>query len=242
MRKKVNIKNIIPNNDNPRTISKQKFNLLIKSIKDFPEMLEKRPLVVDENMVVLGGNMRLKALQKAGIKEITVDIAEDWTEKQKKEFIIKDNVGFGEWDWDVLANEWNINSLNDWAMDLPPMFDEDNNSYTKKIEAPVYEASDKKPTLKDLIDTSKSDALIKEIENSKLNKKEKEFLIKASYRHIIFDYSKIADYYAHSDKETQENMENSALIIIDFKKAIELGYVNLNEKITNQYLQEYGGE
>lgn len=242
MRKKVNIKEIIPNTENPRSISKKKFNQLVKSIKDFPEMLEKRPLVVDENMVVLGGNMRLKALEKAGFTEIYVDIAEDWTEKQKKEFIIKDNIGFGEWDWDVLANEWDINALNDWAMDLPPMFDEDNNSYTKKIEAPVYEASDKKPTLKDLIDTSKSDALIKEIENSKLNKKEKEFLIKASYRHIIFDYSKIADYYAHSDKETQKNMENSALIIIDFKKAIELGYVNLNEKITNQYLEEYGGE
>ena len=154
MRKKVNIKEIIPNNQNPRTISKQKFSLLIQSIKDFPEMLEKRPLVVDENMVVLGGNMRLKALQKAGIKEIPIDIAEGWTEKQKKEFIIKDNIGFGEWDWDVLANEWDINALNDWAMDLPPMFDEDTNSYTKKIEAPVYEASEKKPTLNELIDTS----------------------------------------------------------------------------------------
>ena len=95
MRKKVNIKEIIPNNENPRTISKKNFNKLVKSIKDFPQMLDKRPLVVDEDMVVLGGNMRLKALQKAGVQEVLIDVAEGWTEEQKKEFIVKDNVGFG---------------------------------------------------------------------------------------------------------------------------------------------------
>ena len=95
MRKKVKIKDIIPNKENPRFISDNKFEKLVQSIKDFPEMLEKRPLVVDEDMVVLGGNMRLKALQKAGLKEITIDIAEGWTEEQKKQFIIKDNVGLG---------------------------------------------------------------------------------------------------------------------------------------------------
>ena len=95
MRKKVNIKEIIPNNENPRTISKKNFNKLVKSIKDFPQMLDKRPLVVDEDMVVLGGNMRLKALQKAGVQEVLIDVAEGWTEEQKKEFIVKDNVCFG---------------------------------------------------------------------------------------------------------------------------------------------------
>jgi hypothetical protein len=118
MRKKVNIKEIIPNKQNPRFISDNKFEKLVQSIKDFPEMLEKRPLVVDENMVVLGGNMRLKALQKAGLKEITIDIAEGWTEEQKKEFIIKDNVGFGQWDWDVLANTYDLEELNSWGLDL----------------------------------------------------------------------------------------------------------------------------
>ena len=126
MRKKVNIKDIIPNKENPRFISDKKFDKLVQSIKDFPEMLDKRPLVVDENMVVLGGNMRLKALQKAGIKEIPIDIAEGWTEKQKKEFIIKDNIGFGEWDWDILANVWDIESLKDWGLDVPS-FDSDIN-------------------------------------------------------------------------------------------------------------------
>ena len=81
-------------------------------------MLEKRPLVVDENMVVLGGNMRLRALKKTGIKEIPIDIAEGWTDEQKKEFIIKDNVGFGEWDFDILANEWDTEKLNEWGLDF----------------------------------------------------------------------------------------------------------------------------
>jgi hypothetical protein len=122
MKKKVNIKEIIPNKENPRFISDKKFEKLVKSIKDFPEMLEKRPLVVDENMVVLGGNMRLKALQKAGFKEIIVDVAENWSEEKKKEFIIKDNVGFGEWDWDVLANIYDKDLLIDYGIDI--LFDD----------------------------------------------------------------------------------------------------------------------
>ena len=126
MRKKVNIKKIVANKENSRTISKKNFNKLVKSIKDFPQMLDKRPLVVDEDMVVLGGNMRLKALQKAGVQEVMVDIAEGWTEEQKKEFIVKDNVGFGDWDWDILANVWNIESLKDWGLDVPS-FDSDIN-------------------------------------------------------------------------------------------------------------------
>jgi hypothetical protein len=82
-------------------------------------MLEKRPIIVDENMIVLGGNMRLKASIEAGLKEVWIDIAEGWSEDQKKEFIIKDNVGFGEWDWDILANEWNKFEIQDWGLSLP---------------------------------------------------------------------------------------------------------------------------
>jgi DNA modification methylase len=124
-KKLVNIREIKPNTDNPRIIKDHKFKKLVKSIKDFPEMLEKRPIVVDENMIVLGGNMRLKALQEAGVKDVWIDVAEGWTEEQKKEFIIKDNVGFGEWDWDILANEWEPDLLEDWGLDLPDMFEEE---------------------------------------------------------------------------------------------------------------------
>ena len=124
MRKLVNIASIKENPDNPRFIKDSKFKKLVKSIKAFPEMLEKRPIVVDADMVVLGGNMRLKACKSAGLFEVWVDIAEGWTKEQKDEFIIKDNVGFGEWDWDILANEWDVAELDEWGLDLPKDIDE----------------------------------------------------------------------------------------------------------------------
>jgi len=109
--------------DNPRVIKDVKYHLLVKSIKEFPEMLEKRPLVVNKDLIVLGGNMRLRAAEEAGLKEIWIDQT-DWDEAKQKEFIIKDNSGFGEWDWDALANNWDVDDLNDWGLDLPPMFNE----------------------------------------------------------------------------------------------------------------------
>lgn len=113
------IKKIVANPNNPRVIKDDKFKKLVQSIKDFPKMLELRPIVIDEDNVVLGGNMRLRALQELGIKEVPVLYANDLTEEQKKEFIIKDNVGFGEWEWDVLANEWDVDKLTEWGLDTP---------------------------------------------------------------------------------------------------------------------------
>lgn len=115
---KVAISKIKSNPDNPRIIKDEKFKQLVKSIKDFPQMLELRPIVVDSDMVVLGGNMRLKACIEAGLKEVDILVADQLTEDQKKEFIIKDNVGFGEWDWDMLANEWDNELLSEWGLDL----------------------------------------------------------------------------------------------------------------------------
>lgn len=119
MIKKISIRKVKTNPDNPRLIKDNKFKKLVKSIKEFPEMLEKRPLVVDENMIVLGGNMRLKALKEAGFKEVYIHIAENWSDEQKQQFIIKDNVSFGSWDFDILANEWDNQKLIDWGIDLP---------------------------------------------------------------------------------------------------------------------------
>jgi DNA modification methylase len=115
---KVNIKEVIPNKSNPRIIKDDKFKKLVKSINDFPQMLELRPIVVDENNIILGGNMRFKACIEAGLKEVFIIKANDLTEEQKHEFIVKDNVGFGEWDWDILANEWDTEKLEDWGLDL----------------------------------------------------------------------------------------------------------------------------
>ena len=114
----MNIKEIKFNNTNPRTISDSKLEQLKKSIKEFPKMLELRPLVIDEDNIVLGGNMRLKACRELGITDIPVKKIEGLTQEQKNEFIIKDNLGYGEWDWDILFEDWNIEQLKDWGMDI----------------------------------------------------------------------------------------------------------------------------
>jgi DNA modification methylase len=126
---------IIPNPTNPRIIKDDKFKKLVKSIQEFPQMLELRPIVVDGNMVVLGGNMRLKACIAAGLKEVPIIVADQLTDAQKLEFIIKDNVGFGEWDWDLLANQWDVEALEDWGLELP--FD---NTPVVEAEEDDYEA------------------------------------------------------------------------------------------------------
>lgn len=115
----ITISDIKTNSKNPRNISEEKFNKLIKSIKDFPEMLKIRPLVIDDTNTVLGGNMRLKALLALKYTKVPVIRANTLTEAQKKEFTIKDNIGFGEWEWDTIANEWDIYKLTEWGMDMP---------------------------------------------------------------------------------------------------------------------------
>jgi hypothetical protein len=117
--KKVKLSEIKLNPDNPRTISKKDMDLLMKSIKEFPDMLMLREIVVDETMTVLGGNMRLLALQKSGVKEVTAKIVSGLTKEQKREFVIKDNSSFGSWDMDALANAWGDLPLADWGVDLP---------------------------------------------------------------------------------------------------------------------------
>ena len=118
MKQQVKISKVQGNPSNPRIIKNDKFKKLVKSIQEFPEMLKLRPIVVDEDMMVLGGNMRLKASKDAGLKEVWIEVAEGFTEEQKKEFIVKDNVGFGEWEWDMLGNEWNSVQLAEWGLDV----------------------------------------------------------------------------------------------------------------------------
>ena len=114
----IKISKVVPNENNPRFIKDYKFKKFVKSIQDFPEMLKLRPIVVNKDMVVLGGNMRLKACKEAGLKEVYILKANELTEQQQREFIVKDNVGFGEWDWDILANEWDNTQLKEWGMDV----------------------------------------------------------------------------------------------------------------------------
>ena len=143
MIEKININKVLSNPNNPRLIKDYKFKQLVKSIKDFPEMLEKRPIVVDEAMIVLGGNMRLKACKEAGIKEIWIDVVNDWSDHQKEQFIIKDNVGFGEWDWEILANEWNPEELKEWGLEGFPFEEE-----MPSNEDLIGEEKDNKPSIR----------------------------------------------------------------------------------------------
>ena len=119
----VSINKIKPNPKNPRTIKDERFEKLKKSIQDFPDMLNKRPLVcftdTDGKFVVLGGNMRLKAAKDLEFKELPIILADEWTEEQKAEFLIKDNVGFGEWDWNELNTDWDTEQLNEWGLEVP---------------------------------------------------------------------------------------------------------------------------
>ena len=124
MIEKVPINKVFPNPNNPRIIKDHKFKKLVNSIEEFPEMLKLRPIVVNKQMEILGGNMRYKACKRVGLKEVYIIKADNLTDKQTEEFIVKDNVGFGEWDWDILANEWDVKELEEWGLDGFP-FDED---------------------------------------------------------------------------------------------------------------------
>ena len=142
--KKVKISEVKTNPNNPRIIKDDKFSKLVKSIQEFPKMLEIRPIVVNADMVVLGGNMRLKACKEAGLKEVPIIFADDLTEDEQRQFIIKDNVGFGEWDWDMLANEWEADLIEEWGLDLPdfsvteePTAEDDNYEMPNEVQTDI---------------------------------------------------------------------------------------------------------
>ena len=115
---KIKIQKLKENPDNPRILSRDKFRKLVNSLKEFPQMLKLRPIVVDEDNIILGGNMRYKAALELGLSEVWVIQADDLTKDQKAEFIIKDNAGFGKWDWETLANDWSMEVLTDWGVDV----------------------------------------------------------------------------------------------------------------------------
>jgi hypothetical protein len=131
----VKISKVKANPNNPRLIKDDKFKKLVQSIRDFPKMLEIRPIVVNDDMVVLGGNMRLKACKEAGLTEIPIIKASDLTDAEQREFIIKDNVGFGEWEWEMIAMDWDLDELNEWGLDTPG-FDVDSDGYGEDFSLP----------------------------------------------------------------------------------------------------------
>lgn len=231
----VPITSIKQNTKNPRKISTGQLDKLAKSLTDFPEMLHLRPLIVDKKNVIIGGNMRYQAAKKVGMTTVPIIRADLLTPEQVKEFIVKDNVAFGEWDFAELE-KWDAPNLADWGLEIN-LEEKEDATYTQKISTPEYLPKNEKPNVFDLCNDAKMKKLLIEIASAKIPEAEKEFLIKAAARHVAFNYEKIADYYAHSSPEVQKLMESSALVIIDFKAAITNGYVKMIGK-----LQEFRAE
>lgn len=192
------------------------------------------PMKVDENRMLLGGNMRYKALIALGYTEIPDDwvkVINDYDDAEKDEFIIIDNLAFGEWDWDIIGTEYTLEQLDEIGLDVPNMDRED--TYSRKIESPHYKPIGLEPEIEDLTGLEKYRELLKGIDESKAPDEVKDFLRMAATRHIVFNYRWIADYYASAGKEVQELMEQSALVVIDFENAIEGGFVELSERLNS---------
>ena len=237
---KIKINKLKPATYNPRQISTKQYNDLKDSVVKFGLV---DPIILNKDFTVIGGHQRIKVCKELKYKDIDCVIL-DLTKQEERELNIRLNKSGGEFDMDILANEFEIEELKDWGfkeIELGLNIDKiGENPYTKKIDAPEYTPSDNPPTLDMLNDKTKRNELVNNIEKSNVSEQEKDFLLEAANRHIIFNYSKIADYYANANEEMQELMESSALVIIDFNKAIEGGYVKLSNEITDQYIEEYG--
>ena len=234
------------NPNNPRVIKDDKFKKLVKSIQDFPEMMEKRPMVcvtdtADGKLFPLGGNMRLKSLQELKYKDIPdtwVMLADEWTEEKRKEFVIKDNVGFGDWDWDELNSDWDLQQLEEWGLDIPILNDKDEQQEIEdlfNIELPFYTPSEDLPNINDLADVSKTQELKSQIDLLKIDDELKEILkIRASF-FTDFNFQKIADYYAQQTDDVKDLFEELGMVILAPKEALKRGFINLKNEITDEW-------
>ena len=244
----VNLKTeqLIPYVNNPRN-NDDAVDKVAASIKEFGF---KVPIVIDKDNVVVTGHTRLLASKKLGLQEVPCVIADDLSPAQIKAFRIADNKvsEYAQWDEDMLKVEleeleemnFDLDSVSidfsdfDMALDLEDTEEgqeQEENIYTKEINIPQYEITGECPKLEELVNEEKTKSLIERIEKSDIPNDIKEFLIKASYRHLAFNYQNVAEYYAHADKEVQELMEESALVIIDYNDAIRNGYVQIKKAI-----------
>lgn len=252
--KLVNLKTseLIPYINNARTHDESQVKQIAASIKEFGFT---NPILIDEQSGIIAGHGRLLAAELLGIEQVPTITLKGLSEAQKKAYAITDNklaLNAG-WDFDLLKLEiedlqtmdFDIDLLGFDSSELDDILSLENSEeekYSRNIEAPVYEPGEEKPGINDLYDRQKTDELIEQINSSSLEDDEKHFLRMAAERHTIFDFSKIANYYAHSDAEAQQLIEQSALVIIDFDKAIESGFVELTKKIMDQYVNDYPQE
>ena len=262
---------LIPYDRNPRTHSQESIDKMKGTIRRHglrPPLLVKSNGLICDGHKRLPILLELCAEKADGFKtgKVPVILCDDWSEADIKAYRIESYQHAQDaWDDDFLKLELEELDDMDYPMDLlgfnddelsdlfndstdndnegdSEVGDDNDDTYTKKITTPIYEPKNEKPIVTDLFDTEKTSVLIDEIEKSDIPQDEKQFLIESAKRHTVFNYQLIADYYAHSDEKVQDLMEKSALVIIDFKKAIENGYVKLSEEIAAQYLKEYPDE
>ena len=225
------IDDLIPYEKNPRDNDKA-VKYVAKSIKEFGF---KVPIIIDKDNVIVTGHTRWKAAKELGLENVPVIMADDLSDEQIKAFRLADNKvsEASSWNKSLLDEELeailNIN-MEDFGFDLSEDI-EVGNPYTSKINIPQYEITGDEPELDELVNTYKTTELFEEIEKSNVTEEQKTFLKRAAMRHLQFDYRKIAEYYAHQDKDMQELMEKSALVIIDLDNAIANGYAQLSNSL-----------
>lgn len=228
------IKELKPYKKNAKKHPKEQVERIANSIKEFGFT---QPVLIDKNNCVVAGHGRILGAKKAELKEVPTLCLDDLTEEQIKAYRLADNkLNESDWDSVLLAEELDeLNSVLDmeqFGFELAKEMEEEQKKYTMKTNIPQYEIKGEEPDISELVDTSKTKELLEEIKRSNVPTEIKQFLKLAAYRHLCFNYSKIAEYYAHADKETQELMEQSALVIIDFGDAIRNGFVQLSEQIS----------
>jgi hypothetical protein len=253
----VKIADLISAEYNPRKLSDTQRENLADSLKRFglvdPIIVNKHP---DRENILVGGHQRTKVWKDLGndtIPAVFVELDRD----KERELNVRLNKNTGDWDMETLLSEFDTDELTDWGWgseelatikaelerEVGELAGNDDNAgdgaYTSKIEAPTYEITGKKPNISELVDLSKSEELKKEITGADIPEQIKLFLCDAADRHKVFDYGKIAEYYAHADANIQDLMERSALVIIDFDKALENGYTRLSDELVSLYGQEY---
>ena len=249
------IEKLIPFARNSRTHSDEQVAQIAASIREFGFT---NPVLIDAQDGIIAGHGRVMAARKLGLADVPCIRLAHLTDTQRRAYIIADNklaLNAG-WDEEMLGLELADLRELDFDLDLtgfdgdgieamlnPPEVDSGlGNDYTHKIDAPVYEPKGDNPPVSTLVNRERADELTRQIDMANLDPDVAEFLKAAACRHIIFDYGKIAEFYCHADKATQELMEESALVIIDFKKAMQLGYVKLKNEIADALESEQGEE
>ena len=229
--------------NNPRQINVEKFSNLCASIKKNKDYFEARPILANKEMVVFAGNMRWRAAKEIGMEKVPTIIM-DVTKEKQNEYMLRDNISNGEWDWDLLPS-YDRELLEEvgFSDELASIFGdkpEEDESYTNKIVPPVYKPSEETPDLKDVYDETRAGELRKLVDQANIvDSKLKEFLLSACNRFTVFNYAKVADLYSNSeDKITKDLMEKLALVIIDYDKAIENGFVKVSEQLFDNMEKE----